>query len=227
MLRKPSTLVQPTLAATSPYLFTSSPSFSVFISLLAQCILVLAGMCALAGGRSAVAQTVEVASTTDKQETIPIVIVNGTKRGEQKLQSIGASIAVLNAAELEKRHVSEFIDIARNIPGLNVVEGGPGQKSILIRGIVGAGESTVGLYYDNMLTSGSGESAALSNGRQTDLYVYDAERVEVFRGPQSTLYGASALAGVVRIITKPAELGQFGANLVLGAADTYQGGGQC
>lgn len=183
----------------------------------------MVSLCVLASSPQAMAQTVEVASTPNKPETIAVVIVNGTKRGEQNLQSVGASIAVLTAAELEKRRVTEFIDIARNIPGVSVVEGGPGQKSIMIRGITGAGESTVGLYYDNMLTSGSGESAALSNGRQTDLYVYDAERVEVFRGPQSTLYGSSALAGVVRIITKAAELNRFGANLVLGTAHTKDG----
>lgn len=83
---------------------------------------------------------------------------------------------------------------------------GPGQNTLMIRGLVGAGESTVGLYYDNMPTAGTGDSASSAGGRQTDFLMYDVQRVEVLRGPQSTLYGSSALAGVVRVLSNPAKL---------------------
>lgn len=150
------------------------------------------------------------------------IVVTANYRGEA-LQSVGSSIGVIGAADLEKRNITEFIDISRNVPGLNVIDTGPGQKTIFIRGLVGAGESTVGLYYDGMPTTGSGESAAAAAGRQTDLYVYDAERVEVLRGPQSTLYGSSALAGVVRVITKQPDLVRAEQEVVLGGSTTASG----
>ncbi len=115
------------------------------------------------------------------------------------------------------------MDITRNVAGLNVIDTGPGQKTFMVRGLVGAGESTVGLYYDDMPTSGSGENAAVASGRQTDLYIYDADHVEVLRGPQSTLYGSSALAGVVRIITKQPDASAVAAEIVGDGSTTANG----
>ncbi len=158
----------------------------------------------------------------DSSAQLDEVVVTANYRGEN-LQSVGASIGVLGGAELEKRNITEFMDISRNVPGLNVIDAGPGQKTIFIRGLVGAGESTVGLYYDGMPTTGSGESAAAAAGRQTDLYVFDADRVEVLRGPQSTLYGSSALAGVVRVITKQADLSRAESKVVLDGSTTAHG----
>ncbi len=139
------------------------------------------------------------ASTTD-------IIVTANKR-EQRLQETPTSIGVISGNDLVQRQVTDVQEITRNVAGLNVINQGPGQNTLMIRGLVGAGESTVGLYYDNLPTAGTGESAALAGGRQTDFLVYDAQRVEVLRGPQSTLYGSSALAGVVRILSNPARLG--------------------
>jgi iron complex outermembrane receptor protein len=138
-------------------------------------------------------------------DQISDIVVTASKRGNQTLQTVPSSIGVLTSEALAKRDVGDFVDITRNVAGLNVVNEGPGQNTILIRGLVGAGEPTVGLYYDNLVSIGSGESAATSAGRQTDLLVFDAERIEVLRGPQSTLYGSSALAGVVRVISREAD----------------------
>ncbi|MGC4029044.1 MAG: TonB-dependent receptor [Steroidobacteraceae bacterium] len=178
----------------------------------------LAILGAIAHSGMALAQQAADAGATQLDE----VVVTANYRGE-KLQSVGASIGVLGSAELEKRDITEFMDISRNVPGLNVIDAGPGQKTIFIRGLVGAGESTVGLYYDGMPTTGSGESAAAAAGRQTDLYVFDADRVEVLRGPQSTLYGSSALAGVVRVITKQADLSKVESKVVLDGSATDHG----
>ncbi|MCW6535339.1 TonB-dependent receptor [Sphingomonas lycopersici] len=136
---------------------------------------------------------------------IPDVIVTANKR-EQKLQDTPTSIGVITSDDLVKRQITDIEQVTRNIAGLNVINAGPGQNTLMIRGLVGAGESTVGLYYDNMPTAGTGDSAASSGGRQTDFLMYDVQRVEVLRGPQSTLYGSSALAGVVRVLSNPAKL---------------------
>lgn len=182
-------------------------------------------ICALA--QSGVAYSQQAAPAADSAQDanrLQEVVVTANYRHED-LQSVGTSIGVLSADELTRRDVTEFIDISRNVPGLNVIDNGPGQKTIFIRGLVGAGESTVGLYYDGMPTVGSADSAAGAGGRQADLYVYDAQQVEVLRGPQSTLYGSSALAGVVRVITNQADPSHSAQELVMGGAATDHGGG--
>ncbi|MFO1502421.1 MAG: TonB-dependent receptor [Steroidobacteraceae bacterium] len=186
-----------------------------------KALLVAAAVSAMIHGTTTVAAD---APPKDGQNDAQLdeIVVTSNYRGEE-LQKVGASIGVLRAEELENRGVTEFIDISRNVPGLNVIDAGPGQKTVFIRGLVGAGESTVGLYYDGMPTTGSGESAAAAAGRQTDLYVYDAERVEVLRGPQSTLYGSSALAGVVRILTNQPKLSKSEQEIVLDGSSTAHG----
>lgn len=165
----------------------------------------------LCGAAPAYAQ--DAAADDDGQAPI---IVTASKRGNETVQNTPSSIGVLTSEQLESKNIINFDDITRNVAGLNVINEGPGLNTIMIRGLVGAGESTVGLYYDNLPTSGSGESAALTSGRQTDLVVYDAARVEVLRGPQSTLYGSSALAGVVRIISNEADPSDFAGRMDLG-----------
>lgn len=172
-------------------------------------------------GSLAFAQSAPAEADRDASQ-LEEVVVTANYRGE-RLQSVGSSIGVLGAEDLASRNITEFMDIARNMPGLNVIDAGPGQKKIFIRGLTGAGESTVGLYYDGMPTTGSGESAAEAGGRQTDLYVFDAERVEVLRGPQSSLYGSSALAGVVRVLTKQADVTRTEQQVVVDGATTASG----
>ena len=163
----------------------------------------------------------ESASASDATQLDEVVVTANYRH--ESLQSVGASIGVLGTGELENRGVVDFMDISRNVPGLNVIDNGPGQKTIFIRGLVGAGESTVGLYYDGMPTSGSGDSAANAGGRQADLYIFDVDRVEVLRGPQSTLYGSSALAGVVRVVTKQADVRHAESEVSLDGATTSHG----
>ena len=158
-------------------------------------------------------------------DQIQEIVVTANKRGDQSLQKVATSIGVLTGEALAKRDVTQFVDVTRNIAGLNIINQGPGQNTIMIRGLVGAGESTVGLYYDNLPTTGSGESAAASAGRQTDLVVFDADRIEVLRGPQSTLYGSSALAGVVRILTNQADPTGFKGRVQLEGSSVAHGSG--
>lgn len=177
------------------------------------------------GGAAFAADATATAAAAKDNTQLDEVVITANKRGAQALQSVGSSIGVIGAVQMEQRGITEFTDIVRNVAGLNVVDTGPGQKVFMMRGLVGAGESTVGLYYDDMPSTGSGESAAENAGRQTDLYIYDADHVEVLRGPQSTLYGSSALAGVVRIITKQPDRSGPSAELVVDGSTTEHGTG--
>ncbi len=194
--------------------------FSREINLSCASIAVVAGLVAAS---PAAAQGAGPAAATAEDDGPAPIIVTANKRGNETVQNTPSSIGVITAEQLASKNIVNFDDITRNVAGLNVINEGPGLNTIMIRGLVGAGESTVGLYYDNLPTSGSGESAALTSGRQTDLVVWDAARVEVLRGPQSTLYGSSALAGVVRIISNEADPSGFAGQADFSAATIKEG----
>ncbi len=108
-----------------------------------------------------------------------------------------ASITVLEAEELEQRQVRRVADALREVPGLSIVQTGtPGQlTSLFTRGL--RSQHTQVLLDGIPLNQGL---AGLFNF--ADLTLDNLDRIEVVRGPQSTLYGPRALAGVVQIFTK-------------------------
>ncbi|MBE9504952.1 MAG: TonB-dependent receptor, partial [Proteobacteria bacterium] len=124
------------------------------------------------------------------------VVVTAT-RTEAAIKSIPSSVTVITANEIEKQQVRYVNEVLREVPGLDVVQsGGPGRNtSIFIRGS-NSGHLLVMIdgVQVNSPTTGSYDFANLT--------VDNIERIEVVRGPQSTLYGSDAMAGVINIITK-------------------------
>jgi len=92
------------------------------------------------------------------------------------------------------------MDIAGSIPGFSIQDLGPGDKKYVIRGINSTGASTTGVYYGEAVISGS--NADDGGGFESDIRLYDLDRVEVLRGPQGTLYGASSMSGTIRFMPK-------------------------
>jgi iron complex outermembrane receptor protein len=137
------------------------------------------------------------------------IIVTASKTGEVAVQELSSSVVAFSAETLERMGVVEFTDFSRSVPGLDVVDLGPGQKTYIMRGVTGAGESTVGVYVDNIPMVGSGSSALLAGGNQPDMGAFDMSRVEVLRGPQGTLYGQNSMSGVVRTITNKPNSGEL------------------
>jgi iron complex outermembrane recepter protein len=136
------------------------------------------------------------------------IVVTANKRAEN-LQSIGAGISVVGDQRLDQLAANSLQDFIQDVPGVNLQSfGAPGYGSIEIRGIspqsVGA---TVSTYIDNIPVGGSssvGESAEFL----PDLDPADIQRVEVLKGPQGTLYGATSLGGVIKYVTKQPSLTQ-------------------
>ncbi|MEL7060577.1 MAG: TonB-dependent receptor [Acidobacteriota bacterium] len=128
---------------------------------------------------------------------------------------VGSSVTVLTAEDLERHRLATVADALRLVPGLEVSRtGGPGQlTSLFIRG----GSSSQALVLVdgvrlNSATTGAVDFAALS----TD----GLERIEVLRGPQSTLYGSEAMAGVVSLVTRRGDSGlALGAMVEVGEED--------
>ena len=137
----------------------------------------------------------------EKEVTLEKVVVTAT-RVETPVEEIASSITVISSKEIERKQKTTVLEVLRDIPGLDVVQtGGVGRlTSIFIRGA--NSEHTL------VMIDGVEVNDPISPGRSYDfahLTVDNIERIEVIRGPQSTLYGSDAIGGVVNIITKKGE----------------------
>jgi iron complex outermembrane recepter protein len=149
------------------------------------------------------------------------IIVTAQKR-EETLQNVPISITAFSTKKLDDMQVDSFADYAKMVPSLSYVTTGPGTAKVYFRGVASGGDGnhsgsqpSVGTYLDEQpITTAQGA---------LDLHIYDIARVEALAGPQGTLYGASAQAGVVRIITNKPEVGKFSASVSAGANTTAHG----
>ena len=152
------------------------------------------------------------------------IMVTATKRGAQNIQDIAASVSAVGSETLSRVGAQGFDDYLKLINGLTAVNSGAGQTQIILRGINSGrvnhnqpqARSTVGLYID--------ESPISNVGFNPDANLFDIERVEVLRGPQGTLYGASSMAGAVRLITRQPDPDKFEGRLEVGISTTDSGG---
>ena len=120
---------------------------------------------------------------------------------EQSIADAPASISVISGEELNRQSYSDITDAVRNIPGVYVTGGG-GAQDISIRGM----DDSYTLYLIDGRPISAGRSVNTNGqdgGKQIGLPpIAMIERVEVIRGPMSSLYGSQAMGGVINIITK-------------------------
>jgi len=151
--------------------------------------------------------------------------VTATKR-TASVQDIPIAVSVLGQKMIEELGITDFTDYVIQLPGVTSGGSGPGQNTIYIRGVASttptlttsgvAGLSpNVALYLD--------EQPLSQPGRNLDVYVADINRVEVLKGPQGTLFGASSQAGTVRLITNKPDPSGFSGNARFSAAQTSDG----
>ncbi len=153
------------------------------------------------------------------------VVVTAT-RTERSIKTVGSSVTVISREDIERSGQLYALELLRSVPGVEVTQlGGPGKTtSVFMRG---AASSQTLVLIDgvrvNSTTSGGYDFADLSTS--------DIERIEVLRGPQSTLYGSEAIGGVVSITTRKGgataksasvEGGSLG---LFGARGSVRGGG--
>ena len=123
---------------------------------------------------------------------------------EQKIVDAPASISVVTRAELEKRPYMTLIDAVRDLEGIDVGETSDktGQKTISMRGM---GPDYTLILVDGRRQNNHGDIYPNNFGGNQFNHIPPLdmiERIEVIRGPASTLYGADALGGVINIITR-------------------------
>ena len=161
-----------------------------------------------------------VSSDYDKT-TLNEIIVTAQKRTEN-LRDVPASITALTSDELASQHIESIDDITRAVPGIsfspNTGNGagvGVGSENVMIRGIGSAvGSATVGVYVDEVPVTQLIQAGTFAPK------LFDLDRVEVLRGPQGTLYGASSEGGTIRYITKQPNLDHFEGTVSANASHT-------
>ncbi len=145
------------------------------------------------------------------------IVVTATRIPSPMLQ-VGSSITVIQGGDLEKRNIKTVMEALREVAGIDVAQsGGLGkQTSIFLRG---ANSSHTMVLIDGVQVN-SPTTGAFDFG---DLLVENIDRIEVLRGPQSSLYGSAAIGGVIHIITKKGE-GKTVTSLMseFGSFETYR-----
>jgi outer membrane receptor protein involved in Fe transport len=129
------------------------------------------------------------------------VVVTAQKR-EQRLQDVPMSVTALTASSLIENNQVKVEDYFRLVPGLQLSPLAAGRYNLSIRGVTtGIGTSpTVGITIDDV-PYGSVSIAGFGSRFFPNLDPSDLQRIEVLRGPQGTLYGASSLGGLLKYVT--------------------------
>jgi len=162
----------------------------------------MSGAAALAFAMPAAAHAQDTAdddtSVEDESSGAPVIVVTATKR-EQTLQETPISVSVTSGETLENAQIRDVLDLQTVTPSLRVSQLQTSSAStFIIRGF-GNGdnnfgiEPSVGVFIDGVFRSRS--AAALSD-------LSNVQRIEVLNGPQSTLFGKNASAGVISVITR-------------------------
>jgi iron complex outermembrane recepter protein len=152
------------------------------------------------------------------------VVVTAQKRAE-RLQDTPVPVTALDTSQLLQQNQTRLQDYFTQVPGLSLNPTGDGSTNIVIRGIATAVYSnpTVGVTIDDVPV---GASSALANGQlqQPDLDPADLAQIEVLRGPQGTLYGASSLGGLIKYVTTDPSTKGFSGRLQADVNGTQDGG---
>jgi iron complex outermembrane receptor protein len=153
------------------------------------------------------------------------VVVTAQRRSEN-IQDVPIAIQALTGETLHQLNVANFDDFVKYLPNVTTSSTGPGQANIFMRGLsvgfqgIQSGGSING--FPNVAVYLDEQSGQLP-GRNLDVYTADLERVEVLEGPQGTLFGAGAQAGVIRYITNKPKLNRTEASVTGGYGVTAGG----
>ena len=161
------------------------------------------------------------ATGTPGTETTEQVVVTSQKRRED-VRKVPLSVSVISGDAIQENHVNDLTDLTRSVPNVSFSsQAGAGLSTIEIRGISSqAGSATVSVYLDDVsLTTRNIYSQGTAEPR-----FFDIDRVEVLRGPQGTLYGASSLGGTIKFISKQPDSKTFSGNATTEVSSTSHGG---
>jgi iron complex outermembrane receptor protein len=177
-----------------------------------------AGLLGLGTAATAAAQT-----STDVSVLEEIVVT--AQKFEQKLSETPLSVTAISARNLEALGATQFRDFASTVPSLTFTTSGVGSTQVNLRGVTTGNNisPTVGIYVDEVPY---GSSTAFASGAQLalDVGLFDVSRIEILRGPQGTLYGASTMGGLLKYVSITPDPTAFAATVRAGVVSTESGG---
>jgi iron complex outermembrane recepter protein len=184
----------------------------------------LAGV-AVGGARAAATSTAAPSAGSDTSDEIAEITVTAQRR-TQSAQDVPITMQALTSETLQQLDIKTLDDYIRYLPNVTSSTNGPGQGNIYMRGLsAGAGGSQAAgslAQYPNVAIYLDDQSGQLP-ARNLDIYAADLDRIEVLEGPQGTLFGAGAEAGVVRYITNKPKLDVTEGNVEAGYGTTAHG----
>ncbi|NVJ99686.1 MAG: TonB-dependent receptor [Alphaproteobacteria bacterium] len=153
-------------------------------------------------------------------EVIEDLVVTAAKRPSRSFE-LPASVSAISSLVLEDLGAFDLQALAPHIAGFSTTNLGPGRNKIFVRGLsdgpfADRTQAMVGVYID--------DTPVNLNDTNPDIRLFDAERVELVRGPQGTLYGAGVLGGLYRIVTNKPDLSETSARVRLTGSSTRDGG---
>jgi iron complex outermembrane receptor protein len=165
------------------------------------------------------------AATDASSDAIQEIIVTAQRRAEN-MQDVPIAMQALTAETLAQLNVPTLDEFVKYLPNVTVASFGPGQNNVYMRGLSVGGQyaqgsggvgsfPNVSIYLD--------EQSAQIPGRNLDIYAADIDRIEVLEGPQGTLFGSGAEAGVLRFITNKPKLDVTEARVDAGYGYTTHG----
>ncbi|MES2059149.1 MAG: TonB-dependent receptor [Pseudomonadota bacterium] len=148
------------------------------------------------------------------------IIVTAQKR-DQRLLDVPVAITAISAETLTTQGMNRIQDFYDRVPGLQY--SGQRVSALSLRGVTSGGQTsaTVALLVDDVQFGGT------TNAGQPPIPDFDAsaiERVEVLRGPQGTLYGASSLGGLIKYVLKQPSTQDFSGRIEVGGTTVANGG---
>ena len=143
------------------------------------------------------------ATASAPSEALQEITVTAQRRTEN-MQDVPIAMQAFTAQTLQQLNVQTFDDYIKYLPNVTTASNGPGQNEVFMRGLSAGsqpsqGSASTGLW-PNVAIYLDNQSGQLPN-RNLDIYAADLNRIEVLEGPQGTLFGAGAEAGVIRYIT--------------------------
>jgi iron complex outermembrane recepter protein len=165
------------------------------------------------------------ANANASSDTLAEITVTAQRRSEN-MQDVPIAMQALTEESLQQLNVKTFDDYLKYLPNVTSASNGPGQNEVFMRGLSAGSQASQGsgstglwpnvaIYLDN-------QSGQLPN-RNLDVYAADLNRIEVLEGPQGTLFGAGAEAGVIRYITNEPKLNVTEGNVTASYGVTAHG----
>lgn len=135
------------------------------------------------------------------------IVITAQLRAQNPIE-VPLAVTTITGEEIDRFGLEDFEELSRFIPGFEVQNQSPNNPGFVIRGIT----SDSGTAFNEPRVPVFQDGVSISKSRGSFVELFDLERVEVAKGPQSTLYGRGALIGAVNIIQNKADPDAFSAS---------------